>query len=97
MNAIQDVAFFNLSNLTSLHVASTVTTIGASAFAYSKFTGGITVDNAAVIDKEAFAGVNASAITLNGAGNIGESSFAYATITGAVSVAGPATIGQNAF
>ncbi|EPD08312.1 adhesion exoprotein, partial [Lacticaseibacillus paracasei subsp. paracasei CNCM I-2877] len=97
VTAIQDVAFFNLSNLTSLHVASTVTTIGASAFAYSKFTGGITVDNAAVIDKEAFAGVNASAITLNGAGNIGESSFAYATITGAVSVAGPATIGQNAF
>ncbi|MFT9171179.1 MAG: leucine-rich repeat protein, partial [Lacticaseibacillus paracasei] len=97
VTAIQDVAFFNLSNLTSLHVASTVTTIGASAFAYSKFTGGITVDNAAVIGKEAFAGVNASAITLNGAGNIGESSFAYATITGAVSVAGPATIGQNAF
>ncbi|MCT3349452.1 adhesin, partial [Lacticaseibacillus paracasei] len=97
VTAIQDVAFFNLSNLTSLHVASTVTTIGASAFAYSKFTGGITVDNAAVIGKEAFAGVNASAITLNGAGNIGESSFAYATITGVVSVAGPATIGQNAF
>ncbi|WP_409339224.1 leucine-rich repeat protein, partial [Lacticaseibacillus paracasei] len=97
VTAIQDVAFFNLSNLTSLHVASTVTTIGASAFAYSKFTGGITVDNAAVIGKEAFAGVNASAITLNGAWNIGESSFAYATITGAVSVAGPATIGQNAF
>ena len=90
-------AFATLNNLGNVNVADTVTTIGENAFAYSQFTGNITIENAIDVGSAAFASVKAVSVTLNGTANIGTKTFAYANLSGGITIADAKTIGAEAF
>ena len=97
VTAINNGAFATLNNLGNVNVADTVTTIGENAFAYSQFTGNITIENAIDVGSAAFASVKAVSVTLNGTANIGTKTFAYANLSGGITIADAKTIGAEAF
>ncbi|MGJ0782859.1 MBG domain-containing protein [Lacticaseibacillus rhamnosus] len=77
-------------------MADTVTSIGENAFAYSQFTGNITIENAESIGKAAFAGIKAGSVTLKKTANISERAFYFANVKD-ITIADAQTIEAQAF
>ena len=96
VTAINNGAFATLNNLGNVNVADTVTSIGENAFAYSQFTGNITIENAESLGKAAFAGIKAGSVTLKKTANISERAFYFANVKD-ITIADAQTIEAQAF
>ncbi|MFS8162272.1 MBG domain-containing protein [Lacticaseibacillus rhamnosus] len=96
VTAINNGAFATLNNLGNVNVADTVTSIGENAFAYSQFTGNITIENAESLGKAAFAGIKAGSVTLKKTANISERAFYFANVKD-ITIADAKTIETQAF
>ena len=96
VTAINNGAFATLNNLGNVNVADTVTSIGENAFAYSQFTGNITIENAESLGKAVFAGIKAGSVTLKKTANISERAFYFANVKD-ITIADAKTIETQAF
>jgi hypothetical protein len=97
LQEIPEQAFFN-SQLTSVTIPSSVTTIGYRAFSYSQLTSVVIPNSVTTIGNNAFANTQLTSVTIpNSVTTIGNYAFSGTRLTSVVIPDSVTTIGNNVF